>query len=121
MERTIRIAGSAERSVMPDTAVIHIRLTLRDKEYNPCVQKGAEETEAVRRALVNAGFEEKPETLVYSVDPDYTYIRRKEKGAERERVQCGYVCCHHMCLRLDMDARRLGLALDTLNAADCTP
>lgn len=115
MKREIRVTGRGKLSVKPD--MIRIRLTSSRlmKEYHMAVNRSAEDTRLLRKAVEYAGLDPKSlKTSYFNVDTEYR--SRKYNDTWRD-VFAGYRYTHRMYIAFDNDNEILSKVLTQL--AEC--
>ena len=117
--RTIRVTGKGRLKIRPDTTRITISLSDVCKEYGETLERSADESEALRNALLPLGFSrEDLKTLNFDVDTEYE--RYRERNEYRQRF-VGYRFRHEMKLEFASDNTLLGKVLYALAHAPVDP
>ena len=117
--RTIRVTGKGQIKVKHDMTRITLTLTGLHKEYDETLRRSAEDTEALRAALVPLGFEPSDlKTLRFDVDAEYESCREENEYKQRF---AGYRFRHRMKVEFDSDNRRLGRVLCVLANSPVRP
>lgn len=118
-KRTIRITGSGNLCLRPDTTRITMTLEGQDREYAGAVALSAADTEKLKIALAALGFQrEEVKTIRFDVDTEYESYQ--EDGAYRRRFT-GYSYSHVLYVEFPSDRERLGRVLHVLESCEARP
>ena len=118
-KRTIRITGTGDLRLRPDTTRITMTLEGREGEYAGAVALSAADTEKLKTALAALGFRrEEVKTTRFDVDAEYESY--KEHGAYRQRLT-GYRYSHALYVEFPSDRERLGKVLAVLASCEARP
>ncbi len=113
MSRIIHVKGVGKVSQAPDQVTISLELEATDEGYSTAVEKIADKISALRKSVVEAGFDtEDLKTIKFFVEPVYDN-QRLEDGITRQIFQF-YGARHNLELTFDFDNEKFNKALYTL-------
>lgn len=119
MERTIKVTGKGQISVIPD--MIRLVLTLEDmrKTYEETLEQSTVQVEMLRDCFKKLGFAGTDlKTLNFSIDTEYESYQEKRIW---KRKFVGYKFVHTMKVEFDADNNLLGRVLYALAQAPVRP
>ena len=117
---TITTVGSASVKAAPDKVDIGVTLRAEDKKCSEAMKKAAAQLEAVRSAVISAGFDrDLLRTSDFSVSADYE-SEQDDRGRWRQ-VFKGYAVTNQMSVSIPMDAKLLTDALSAVTGSDTDP
>lgn len=117
--KTIRITGTGQLRVTPDSTRILIALNDVCAEYEEALKKAAEERKTLQETARRFGFaDDDLKTLEFSVDPEYEGYQ--ENGIYKQKFK-GYRCYHQLKLDFPSDNDRLGKVLSALAQSGLKP
>ena len=110
MDRTIRVTGTGQLAVQPDTIQLLLTLTGLHEDYGEAVGHSAEAVDRLKEALAKAGFEQEDlKTSYFSVNSKYESFQDTE-GVYKQRFT-GFEYDHRLKLEIPRDNELLGRAL----------
>ncbi|NLA95789.1 MAG: SIMPL domain-containing protein [Clostridiaceae bacterium] len=117
MDRTIRVTGTGQLAVQPDTTQLLLTLTGLHEEYSDAVRHSADAAGRLKEALAKAGFEQEDlKTVNFSVNSKYESVQDSE-GLYKQRF-AGFEYDHRLKLEIPRDNERLGKALTAFLQSD---
>ena len=118
--KTITVKGTGKLSQKPDLITVSMQLSSEDKEYDKAMQKAAEKTDHLNRAVETIGFAKNAvKTTDFNIRTKYESI--KNRNGNYENVFCGYVCTHSLKIEFDFDTARLAEVLSALSGCMASP
>ena len=109
----IRVQGHGRIESAPDVVALTFTLSTEDVQYSKAIETLNEKTDALRKAVVSAGWEPKMlKTASYSVSIKTDYDREEGK-----HVFQGYAGVHGMSLRIPLDLAKLGKVLSAVSGS----
>ena len=122
-KRTIHIMGIGHAAQSPDTVVLSLSLTARNKEYSAALTIGSQQVEMLRESIVEAGFKAKDlKTVNFDVRTIYEDEEYREGGSKRYRQQfVGFECQHDLQMTFDLKNSKLNAVVDKIAACLSEP
>ena len=109
-DRTIKVTGTASITGSPDWVVILFNINSSDYYYTKSVEQLAKQTEALKRDLMEAGFEKDAlKTSSFHIGTDYEWVNNNSKKVFR-----GYVASHSLKIEFSFDKKVLNNLLNIL-------
>ena len=113
MERIIKVTGKGKLAVRPDTIQLNIRAEGVLKDYAEAVNKSAEHTASIRKAIESAGLDPKDlKTVNFAVDSKYEGYTDRNNNWKQRFV--GYEYQHALYIKFENDNSLLGRVLTEL-------
>lgn len=110
MDRTIRVTGTGQLAVQPDTIHLLLTLTGLHEDYGDAVGHSADAAGRLKEAVAKAGFEQEDlKTSYFSVNSKYESFQDPE-GLYKQRF-AGFEYDHRLKLEIPRDNELLGKAL----------
>lgn len=120
VERTITVKGNGRVSAKPDMIVLPISLSASDTDYEKVMEKGGEQLEGVRNALLPLGFsKEDIKTASFNVSPRYE--NKRDLSGGYKQIFVGYECAQSLKLEFDMDSKLLADVFSALASSEVNP
>lgn len=122
-KRTIHIKGIGHAAQVPDTVVLSLSLTARNKEYSAALTIGSQQVEMLREAIVEAGFKSKDlKTVNFDVRTIYEDEEYREGSSKRYRQQfVGFECQHDLQMTFALNNDKLNAVVDKIAACLSEP
>ncbi|MCI9576213.1 MAG: SIMPL domain-containing protein [Clostridiales bacterium] len=116
MQKTMTVQGTGAVQIRPNWVVVCMNIENRGKEYNAVMKQANGDLEALRVAVVSAGFGKTScKTTGFYVDTQY---HNRSDGIPE--LEC-YVARHGLRMEFPFQKRRLGILLSALAACTVTP
>lgn len=120
MEKMIRVTGKGNLSVVPDVTRLIFSLKRLEKQYDAALQGSSDDTEELKSALEQVGFEKKDiKTLKFNVETVYEDIRNNF-GNWRQSFK-GYRVSHSLKVEFPSDKVRVGKILQAVSHCAASP
>ncbi len=120
MDRTITVKGTGKVGAKPDSAVVFMTLTARDKDYEKAAEAAEKQAEGLQNALLPLHFAETDlKTAELNVNIEYENVR-DETGNYRNLPK-GFVCTRRLKLQFDFDAARFAAVMKALAGCPAQP
>jgi len=117
--REIAVRGIGKATVAPDLIVLDMSVTSTETDYGKTMNRAAELFEALRSAIVAAGYDNKAlKTTNLSINTKYKSIRNNN---EYNQIFIGYSCFHSTRLEFDIDMQKLGALLGAIAECKANP
>lgn len=117
--KTIRVTGTAQRTLRPDVTVVTMTLQGAEPEYSAALNRASREAETLRDVLERLHFErEELKTLSFHVSAEYEGY--EESGVWKQRFT-GYRFDHMLKVSFDSGNERLGEVLTALADSAVSP
>lgn len=122
-KRTIHITGIGHAAQVPDTVVLSMSLTARNKEYSAALTIGSQQVEMLREAIVEAGFKaDDLKTVNFDVRTIYEDEEFREGSSKRYRQQfSGFECQHDLQMTFALNNDKLNAVVDKIAACLSEP
>lgn len=122
-KRTLHVKGIGHAAQMPDTVILSLSLTARNKEYSAALKIGSQQVEMLREAIVEAGFKPKDlKTTNFDVRTIYEDEEYREMSSKRYRqVFIGFECQHDLQMTFALNNNKLNAVVDKIAACLSEP
>ncbi len=117
--RTIRITGKGQLKLRPDVTVITMDLAGVFPDYSEAMERSAEDTENLKKALAPLGFDPK-DIKTSKFDFGAKFDSHYDNGKYIKEF-LGYKYIHKLKIEFDSDNRRLGEILSVLAGCGAKP
>ena len=116
MEKTIIAQGTGVLRMRPNWVIVYMNIENRGKEYHTVMKQANEDLEALRIAVVSAGFGKTScKTTGFHIDTQY------QSGSDgTSELEC-YVARHGLRMEFPLQKRRLSMLLSALSSCLVTP
>ena len=119
-DRIIKVKGIGTVSAKPDLIIITMELDTTEFDYQTTMEKAASELDALRTALISAGYEKDSlKTTDFNINTDYKSIEDSRGNWKRKFI--GYKCTHKLKLEFDFSMERLNKTLSAIALCPAKP
>lgn len=124
-ESTIHVKGIGTIYQIPDTVIINIEISAKNKIYSSAMKEGYIQVEELKKSLSDFGLNpDELKTVNFNIKPIYEYERDYDYSGRtsiEKNIFSHFDCVQNLKLEFSFDNKKLGTVVDSMIKCPATP